>query len=594
MTITQFPTDFIANVERAVWAREGAAIKGGAEVRHLCAAHPDKNPSARYNTEQKVWRCDACGAGGGVLDLAEKLGIERPRSDTRGPASNAQTRVDASPVVTTYAYTDVAGDLVRQVIRRANKTFAQRAPDGKGGWTLSMTGVPNPLYMLPNVAVAIESGLPVYGAEGEKDADSLTGLGLCGTTSAMGAGKFTAEHADSLRGADVRWFIDNDEPGRKHGLDVAQKCAGKVASFKILTPPAPHKDVSDWIEAGATREDIERLAEEAPEWKRDTSTIDRTRAMSANDFLALDIPPPKWLITGHLPEQAIGYVVGLPKVFKSFYALELAFAVANGAAFLGRFDSGLPLKERRVLLVQFESSMPSFQGRVRAAAQRHGIANGLHVLSNVPVVLEDQASRERIERELEAVRPELLILDPLAAMTTGDENSATEMGVVVRTLRGWRDTYGCAILTVHHANKTKQEGAGRAGLKMRGSTALYGSSEATISIERPNDDEPRIHVRSEVKDGESPRPYVCEFDPASSTLRVSSDTIHHMVTDDAIVAVVAAAKAEGIDQGSLAEALEISSRTVRDRVRGLVGKKIWVKPGTGRGRIPMVYVSKSA
>lgn len=592
MTVLEFPQTFLADVERAVWAREGVAIKGGSEVRHLCAAHPDKNPSARYNTEQKIWRCDACGAGGGVLDLAAKLGIDRPRSESS--SSNAPVRVDASPVVATYTYTDAAGETVRQVVRRANKTFAQRAPDGNGAWTYTMAGVPNPLYMLTNVAVAIEAGLPVFGAEGEKDADSITALALCGTTSAMGAGKFTTEQAESLRGAVVRWFIDNDEPGRKHGQDVAQKCAGKVASFKILTPPALHKDVTDWIEAGATREDIERLAEETPEWKRDASTIDRTRAMSASDFLSLDIPPAKWLITGHLPEQAIGYVVGLPKVFKSFYALDFAFAVANGAAFLGRFESGAPLKERRVLLVQFESSMPSFQGRVRAAAQRHGAAPGLHVLSNVPIVLEDQASRERVERELEAVRPELLILDPLAAMTTGDENSATEMGVVVRTLRAWRDTYGCAILTVHHANKAKQEGNGRAGLKMRGSTALYASSEATISIERPDDDEPRIHVRSEVKDGESPRPYVCEFDPASSTLRVSSDTIHHVVTDDAIIAAVAAAKSEGIDQGSLAEALEISDRTVRDRVRVLVGKNIWVKPGTGRGRIPMVYVSKPA
>lgn len=570
MTITQFPTDFIANVERAVWAREGAAIKGGSEVRFLCPAHPDKNPSARYNTEQKVWRCDACGAGGGVLDLAEKLGIERPRSDTRGSASNAQTRVDASPVVTTYAYTNVAGDLVRQVTRRANKTFAQRAPDGNGGWTFSMTGVPNPLYMLPNVAVAIESGLPVYGAEGEKDADSLTELGLCGTTSAMGAGKFTAEHADSLRGADVRWFIDNDEVGRKHGQDVAGKCAAKVASFKILTPPAPHKDVSDWIEAGATREDIERLAEETPEWKPEAPAVDRTRAMSGPDFLAMQIPEQRWLINGHLPEQAIGWIVGLPKVFKSFYAVEMGVSVAAGSAFLGRFEAGMPLKERRVLLVQFESSLPSFQNRIRSIAGRYGqIPSSMFFLSNVPVILEDQAGRERIERELETVKPELLILDPLAAMTTGDENSATEMGVVVRTLRGWRDTYGCAIVTVHHANKTKQEGTGRAGLKMRGSTALYGSSEATISIERPDDDESRVHVRVEVKDGESPKPYVVEFNPVGSELRVTSDGIRHTISDDDLYAALPS-NGNRIPQVELAAILETSTKTIRSRMGPLI------------------------
>ena len=594
MTLTQFPSDFTAQLERAVWARKGEAIRGGQEIRFCCPAHEDEHPSARYSPSSLIWHCDVCQKGGGAIDLADRVDVARPRSESRTAASNALTRVDASPVVATYTYRNIQGEVVRQVLRRANKTFTQRIPDGDG-WSYKTAGAPNPLYMLTNIAVAIESGLPVVGAEGERDADRLLGLGLCGTTSAMGAGKFSTEHAESLRGAHVWWFIDKDEPGRKHGQDVAEKCAGKVASFKILTPPAPHKDVTDWIEAGATREDIERLADETPEWKRDSATIDRTRAMSGPDFLALEIPEQRWLITGHLPEQAIGWIVGLPKVFKSFYAMELAFAVASGSAFLGRFDAGAPLKERRVLLVQFESSMPSFQARVRSMATRYGIVPPtIYFLSNVPVILEDEASRERIERELEQVKPELLILDPLAAMTTGDENSATEMGVVVRTLRGWRDTYGCAIVTVHHANKTKQEGNGRAGLKMRGSTALYGSSEATISIERPDDDEPRVHVRVEVKDGESPRPYICEFNPVGSDLRVTSETIHHMVADDQIIAAVAASKGEGIDQGTLAEALEISERTVRDRVRRLVGKQIWVKPGTGRGRTPIVYVSKPA
>lgn len=243
-------------------------------------------------------------------------------------------------------------------------------------------------------------------------------------------------------------------------------------------------------------------------------------------------------------------------------------------------------------MVQFESSFAAFQGRYRAAANRHGNPSELFVLSNVPVILEDRDSREALERELERIRPELLILDPLAAITTGDENDATAMGIVVRTLRGWRDAYGCAVLTVHHANKSKQEGNGRAGLKMRGSTALYASSEATISIERPNDDELKIHVRSEVKDGECPRPYVCEFHPATSSLQLTASAIYRAVTDDEIVAAVGTAESAGIDQDTLAAALGLSDRTIRARVQPLLGKRIGVKPRTGIGRTPILYVAQ--
>jgi hypothetical protein len=57
---------------------------------------------------------------------------------------------------------------------------------------------------------------------------------------------------------------------------------------------------------------------------------------------------------------------------------------------------------------------------------------------------------------------------------------------------------------------------------------------------------------------------------------------------------VQATKGEGIDQDTLAEVLEVTDRTVRDRTRPLLGKKLWVKSGSGRGRQPTVYVARPA
>ena len=68
----------------------------------------------------------------------------------------------------------------------------------------------------------------------------------------------------------------------------------------------------------------------------------------------------------------------------------------------------------------------------------------------------------------------------------------------------------------------------------------------------------------------------------------------HTVTDDQIVATVQATKGEGMDQDTLAESLEIAERTIRRRVQPLLGKKLWVKPGSGRGQAPLVYIARPA
>ncbi len=47
----------------------------GTETLFLCPSHNDRNPSARWNPEKRVWYCDACGDGGGAIDLAAKLGV---------------------------------------------------------------------------------------------------------------------------------------------------------------------------------------------------------------------------------------------------------------------------------------------------------------------------------------------------------------------------------------------------------------------------------------------------------------------------------------------------------------------------------------
>ena len=59
-----------------------------------------------------------------------------------------------------------------QKLRKSEKSFSWRRPDGKGGWIYNRQGVPHSL------CVAGSLGNVVFIAEGEKDADNLHRLGF--------------------------------------------------------------------------------------------------------------------------------------------------------------------------------------------------------------------------------------------------------------------------------------------------------------------------------------------------------------------------------------------------------------------------------
>jgi hypothetical protein len=84
----------------------------------------------------------------------------------------------------------------------------------------------------------------------------------------MVAGNWRPEYNRYFKDKDVVILPDNDAPGRKHALSVARHLQDTAKSIKILELPGlPEKgDVSNWLEAGGTAEELQSLAGEAPEW----------------------------------------------------------------------------------------------------------------------------------------------------------------------------------------------------------------------------------------------------------------------------------------------------------------------------------------
>lgn len=207
--------------------------------------------------------------GGGILDLVLRQEVAKTRAQAvdwlkqQGMAPPDEKPAKAC-LVASYDYCDESGELLFQVQRLEPKTFRQRRPLGSG-WEYKVSGTRQVPYRLPDL-LASSPETPVYIVEGEKDADRLASLGLVATCNAGGAGKWRASHSEFLKGRHVTLIPDNDDAGRDHVQKVAASLKGIALYVRILELPGlPEKgDVSDWLDAGGTLEELSRLPAVAP------------------------------------------------------------------------------------------------------------------------------------------------------------------------------------------------------------------------------------------------------------------------------------------------------------------------------------------
>ena len=229
----------------------GRKISSGYVAR--CPAHADEHASLSISegTDIPLVHCHAGCSQGEVIDALKARG-------GWAYSGNSETKIVAA-----YDYRNEAGDLLYQKVRFDPKRFAQRRPDGEGGWIWNLKDVEPLPYRLPELTSAIQNGDAIFIAEGEKDCDALWELGLPATTNSGGAGKWSEALTRHLAGAkEIIILPDNDDPGMKHAREVATSGAQAGIPVKVVPlPGVPHKgDVTDWLSSGGTRDALIKLA----------------------------------------------------------------------------------------------------------------------------------------------------------------------------------------------------------------------------------------------------------------------------------------------------------------------------------------------
>jgi putative DNA primase/helicase len=399
------------------------------------------------------------------------------------PVTCLEPSSPARKLQTTYDYTDEKGAVLFQVVRWIPKGFSQRRPKADGGWTNQLADVRRVLYQLQALADASRIEEPIFVVEGEKDADRLQALGVLATTSPMGAGHWRPEYSTSLRGRDVFILPDNDEPGERHANQVARSLVGVAKEIRVirLSNLPPKGDVSDWLDAGHTLDDLRKEVYRSDLFQPSTAEPPESRPW--HDFPALkkaselrgedlDVD---WIWRGIVARGAITMLSAHPKAGKSTLLGHLLAGLERGEPV-----AGLPTSACRVLFVSEESE------RVWAARrQLLGLSDHCHFLNQAFI------AKPTIDRWFDflgvvrdhvlAVDAELVIFDTISSLwPVVSENDAAQVQGALMPLVGLVRATNCGLFISHHLKKSD----GLEGTGFRGSSALGGFVDVLVELRR--------------------------------------------------------------------------------------------------------------
>ena len=420
-------------------------------------------------------------------------------------------RATAPPrkVVAVYDYQAADGRVIYRVSRFAPKGFWPQAAMADGSWAKDLNGAPRVLYHLPELIAA--SGRVVFVTEGEKDCDRLRSLGLLATTNAGGAESWqrhAAEYAEAFRGRSrAVIMVHNDPPGRKWADYVAASATSVgCPAFLIELDGLPeHGDVSDWLDAGHTVEELKARVASAHRWTPPIEVVTTVRtspigetsepesvAVTAGAVRLSDVQPEavEWVWTGRIARGKSTLIDGDPGQGKSVLTTDIAARVTTGKD----WPDGQPCRIRgSVLLLGAEDGLAdTVRPRLDAAGADTDQVYALPLVGSAPN--EHQPSipdhLDAIEAVLISTGAVLLVIDPLMAFLDGKVNSYRDQDVrrALAPLAAMAERLRVAVVVIRHLNKSS---GGPAIYRGGGSIGLAGAARIVLAVGADPEDETR-------------------------------------------------------------------------------------------------------
>jgi DNA-binding MarR family transcriptional regulator len=176
------------------------------------------------------------------------------------------------------------------------------------------------------------------------------------------------------------------------------------------------------------------------------------------------LPPVSWLVPGEIPEHGLTVLYGSSGSGKSFLALDYALNIAQ---------------EHPVVYMAGEGQA-GYAQRVAAWKKHHQKGEGQLYMYLEPVSISDADKLAAFIDVIAPTQPKLVIIDTVArAMTGYDENSTRDMGLFIQAANQLMARLDCAVLLVHHTQKS--------GGQERGSSSLRGAADSMLKLSAQDD-----------------------------------------------------------------------------------------------------------
>jgi len=563
----------------------------------------DTHFSMRINIRSGGVRCmsQGCPVGPNMNNLAERLGLDGHRDGDRPTPEEAMQRLAQERLLPEQTLREKYG--VRAV--SGGWAFPVDDPDAQGHphikrfswwpgeprfWWPKGSGVKakDCVYGLSRVAKGTET---VHVAAGEIDCITLLEAGYPAVSFLAGEGSEPSARAirklieHGIRA--VCLVYDLDDGGREGALKTGRSCAREGLPVHILTLPedlGEGGDINDlWRRCAGDRDAFITALEACPlapleQLPEATTQLDGFRAEALDSLLAQDEEAIDAIIGDGrdgavLTRDGKGFIAGPTGVGKTNLLLRLSRCLCEATPFLG-LDIPHP---HTVLYLALEGSRRGTRRRLRKVwAGASDDARRRFTLAFITLNLANEDDLQRLEALLEAVRPDVLIIDPLRNAHPWDENQSHEAARLTGILDALIDRYHLAIICAHHDRKRPPFVRRDVGTdRVRGSTALTGWLQFCLSLD-PDPKQPDTLVAewTKVRDAEvALPPMVLEFDRETLDFVPSDRAPGGKVSDEAILNAIF--QNGGTYRGpdlvmAFVQGCGAGERTIRERLRALV------------------------
>ena len=443
-------------MDRVLSRLENVKTNGRGQCSARCPCHDDKHNSLAISENEAGDILLHCHAGCHVDDIVNSLGLTMSdlfATKAEMPAANNAVQIE-------YLYAN--GKLKKKRFYKSDgsKGFAwEHLENGK--WVKGKGGMAPGLYQK-------QQALPdtVFLVEGEKDVDTLAGLGIGAVSLPNGAGsKWDDAYANALRGKQVIILPDNDDAGKGYARLCAERLYGNAESVSItelttVWEQMPEKaDITDLIQHFGVEDGQRRLADavaKASVWEPEKEEARNPLFSLCKTLRDHDESPAQWVIPNWIPEGQITILASDGGVGKTTVWVDIVAKLSKGPpCILDPEDL-----QRQPLKVLFFSAEDSVKKKLRKKLREAG-AN----LDNIAAPdFEDDTEgllskvnfgSKELEMLIAYSKPNLCIFDPIQGYIPRNMNMASrnEMRSCMEQLVQLGARYGTTFLLICHSNK---------------------------------------------------------------------------------------------------------------------------------------------